>query len=70
MVFGERTHPDERGAVLGIFEDMLKQRRNFTSIEIQVKHKLGEWRRLNGNFSPLFDEKNKIEGVVITATPK
>jgi PAS domain S-box-containing protein len=66
MIFGDRTHPEERGAVLGIFEDMLKQRRNFASIEIQVKHKLGEWRRLKCNFSPLFDEKHKIEGVVIS----
>src|SRR5271166_1652459 len=66
MVFGERTHPDERGAVLGIFEDLLKQRRNFASIEIQVKHKLGEWRRLKCNFSPLFDENSKIEGIVIS----
>ena len=66
MIFGERTHPDERGPVLGIFEDMLKQRRNFASIEIQVKHKLGEWRRLKCNFSPLYDESNKIEGVVIS----
>ncbi len=66
MIFGERTHPDERGAVLGIFEDLLKQRRNFASIEIQTKHKLGEWRRLKCNFSPLFDENNKIEGVVIS----
>jgi PAS domain S-box-containing protein len=66
MIFGQRTHPDERGAVLGIFEDMLKQRRNFASIEIQVKHKLGEWRRLKCNFSPLYDEDNKIEGVVIS----
>jgi PAS domain S-box-containing protein len=66
MVFGERTHPDERGAVQGIFEDLLKQRRNFASIEIQVKHKLGEWRRLKCNFSPLFDENSKIEGIVIS----
>jgi PAS domain S-box-containing protein len=66
MVFGEHTHPDERGAVLGVFEDLLKQRRNFASFEIQVKHKLGEWRRLKCNFSPLFDENNKIEGVVIS----
>jgi PAS domain S-box-containing protein len=66
MVFGEHTHPDERGAVLGVFEDLLKQRRNFASFEIQMKHKLGEWRRLKCNFSPLFDENNKIEGVVIS----
>jgi PAS domain S-box-containing protein len=66
MVFGDRTHPDERGAVLGIFDDLLKQRRNFASIEIQVRHKLGEWRRLKCNFSPLFNENNKIDGVVIS----
>jgi PAS domain S-box-containing protein len=66
MVFGERTHPDERGAVLGVFEDLLRQRRNFASIEIQVQHKLGEWRRLKCNFSPLIDESNKIGGVVIS----
>jgi PAS domain S-box-containing protein len=66
MVFGDRTHPDERGAVLGVFEDLLKQRRNFASIEIQVRHKLGDWRRLKCNFSPLFNENNKIDGIVIS----
>ena len=66
MVFGERTHPDERGALLSLFQDLLSRRKNFGSIEIQVRHKNGDWRRLKCNFSPLFDETGKIEGVVIS----
>jgi PAS domain S-box-containing protein len=66
MVFGERTHPEERGSVLSLLQDMLTGRKNFGSIEIQVRHKNGEWRRLKCHFSPLFDEAGKIEGVVIS----
>jgi len=66
MVFGERTHPDERGAVLSLLQDLLTGRKNFGSIEIQVRHKKGEWRRLKCHFSPLFNEAGVIEGVVIS----
>ncbi len=66
QVFGERTHPDERGSVLSLLQDMLTGRKNFGSIEIQVRHKSGEWRRLKCHFSPLFNEEQKIEGVVIS----
>lgn len=66
MVFGERTHPDERGSVLALLQDLLTGRKNFGSIEIGVRHKSGEWRRLKCHFSPLFDETGKIEGVVIS----
>jgi len=31
-----------------------------------VRHKLGEWRRIRFNFSPLSDEKGNIEGVVLS----
>ena len=66
MIFGERTHPDERGSVLSLFQDLLTGRKDFGSVEIQVRHKNGEWRRLKCHFSPLFDEAGKIEGVVIS----
>ncbi len=66
MVFGERTHPEERGSVLSLLQDLLTGRKNFGSIEIQVRHKNGEWRRLKCHFSPLVDESGKIEGVVIS----
>lgn len=66
MVFGDRTHPEERTAVLAVFDELIAGRRNFASIELRVRHKQGEWRRLRCNFSPLFDEKGKIDGVVIS----
>ena len=65
-VFGERAHPEERGAVLSMLQDLLAGRKNFGSIEIQVRHKNGEWRRLKCHFSPLFDETGHIEAVVIS----
>jgi PAS domain S-box-containing protein len=64
--FGERTHPDERGSTLALLQDLLTGRKDFGSIETQVRHKNGEWRRLKCHFSPLFDESGKIEGVVIS----
>jgi PAS domain S-box-containing protein len=65
-VFGDRTHLEDRSAVLGVFDDLLGGKRNFASIEIRVRHKQGEWRRLRCHFSPLFDVSGKIEGVVIS----
>jgi len=66
IAFGERTHRDERAALVAVMDDMLAGRRSFASIEVQVRHKEGEWRRLRCHFSPLFDEHGKIEGVVIS----
>jgi len=66
MVFGENTHVEERAALLQVFDDLLEGRQNFASIEIRVRHKQGEWRRLRCHFSPLFNENGKIEGVVIS----
>ena len=65
-IFGERTHLEERSALLAVFDDLLQGKRNFASIEIRVRHKQGEWRRLRCHFSPLFDVNGKIEGVVIS----
>ena len=66
MTFGDRTHPDERKAVVEVFDELLSGERNFASIELRVRHKEGEWRRLRCNFSPLVDPNGKIEGVVIS----
>ncbi len=65
-VFGERTHPEERGSVVSLLQDLLTGRKNFGSVEIQVRHKNGDWRRLKCHFSPLFDETGHIEAVVIS----
>jgi len=65
-VFGERTHLEDRPSLLSVFDDLLQRKRNFASIEIRVRHKEGEWRRLRCNFSPLFDVNGSIEGVVVS----
>jgi two-component system NtrC family sensor kinase len=65
-IFGERTHPEERSALLAVLDDLLRGKRNFASIEIRARHKEGDWRRLRCHFSPLFDENGRIEGVVVS----
>jgi PAS domain S-box-containing protein len=65
-VFGERTHPEDRVALHSMFDDLLAGRRSFASMEVQVRHKRGGWRRLRCHFSPLFDEHGKMEAVVIS----
>lgn len=67
MLFGERTHPEERDAILAVFDDLIQGKRNFASIEVRVRHKLGDWRRLRCHFSPLFAVNGQIDGVVISA---
>jgi two-component system NtrC family sensor kinase len=64
--FGERTHLDDRPAMVALFDDLITGKQNFGSIEVRVRHSQGEWRSLKCNFSPLFNEEGKIEGVVVS----
>jgi len=66
MKFGGRTHPEDLPATLALYRDIIAGRQNFASLEIRVRHKSGEWRRIRFNFSPLCDEKGNIEGVVLS----
>jgi len=66
MEFGGRTHPEDLPGAMALYKDILAGRQTFASLEIRVRHKLGEWRRLRFNFSPLSDEKGNIEGVVLS----
>jgi two-component system NtrC family sensor kinase len=66
MKFGERTHAEDLPLLLGLFADVLAGRQTYASLEMRVRHKLGEWRRIRFNFSPLADETGKIEGVVLS----
>ncbi|HWY08965.1 MAG TPA: PAS domain S-box protein [Candidatus Acidoferrales bacterium] len=66
LTFGERTHVDDRPAMMALFDDLVSGKQNFASIEVRVRHKQGEWRSLKCNFSPLFDEHGKIEGAVVS----
>ncbi len=66
MEFGGRTHPEDLPAVLALYGDILSGKQPLASLEIRVRHKRGEWRRIRFNFSPLCDEKGVIEGVVLS----
>ena len=63
---GERTHLEDRSALQVLFAEIVDGRRSFGSLEIRVRHKQGEWRRIRCHFSPLFDETGKIDGVIIS----
>jgi PAS domain S-box-containing protein len=66
MEFGGRTHPEDLPATISLYKDILEGKQAFASLEIRVRHKLGDWRRIRFNFSPLSDEKGNIEGVVLS----
>jgi PAS domain S-box-containing protein len=66
MQLGGRTHAEDLPILLALFSDILEGRQTFASLEIRVRHKLGDWRRIRFNFSPLADETGKIEGVVLS----
>jgi PAS domain S-box-containing protein len=66
MRLGGRTHPEDLSKLMALFNAMLKGTQNFASMEVRVRHKSGEWRKILFNFSPLFDESGKCEGVVLS----
>jgi PAS domain S-box-containing protein len=66
MKLGGRTHPEDLPKLMALYNDILTGKQSFASLEMRVRHKSGEWRRILFNFSPLFDEKEKIEGVVLS----
>jgi two-component system NtrC family sensor kinase len=63
---GERTHAEDRPALQSLFAEMFDGRQSFASLEIRVRHKQGEWRRIRCHFSPLCSETGKIDGVIIS----
>ena len=66
MKLGARTHPEDLPELMSLYGDIISAKRSFASLEMRVRHKTGEWRRILFNFSPLFDENEKIEGVVLS----
>jgi PAS domain S-box-containing protein len=63
---GQRTHPEDRPMLLGMYREILGGQQSFGSVEVRVSNKHSEWRRLRCHFSPLFDELDKIDGVIIS----
>jgi two-component system NtrC family sensor kinase len=66
MEFGQCVHLEDLPSVQALYADIVAGRQPFASREVRVRHKLGEWRRIRFNFSPLWDAKEQIEGVVLS----
>jgi two-component system NtrC family sensor kinase len=66
MDFGQCAHPEEMPAVRALYDDIVAGTQMFASLEVRVRHKQGDWRRILFNFSPISDEQGNIEGVVLS----
>jgi PAS domain S-box-containing protein len=66
MDFGNCAHPEDMPAVKALYDDIVTGRQTLASLEVRVRHKSGDWRRIRFNFSPLGDENGQIEGVVLS----
>ena len=66
LELGDRTHLEDRPSLLSLFDEILAGRQNFASLEVRVRNKQGEWRRLRCHFSPFFDASGKIEGTIVS----
>jgi len=61
MGFAHCAHPEDMPSVQALYADIVAGRQTFASLEVRVRHKLGEWRRIRFNFSPL-STKRILEG--------
>jgi two-component system NtrC family sensor kinase len=66
MEFGGRTHPEDLPAAVSVYNDIIAGKQAFASLELRIRHKQGDWRRILFNFSPISDEKGNIDGVVLS----
>ena len=66
MEFGQCAHPEEMPAVRALYDDIVAGRQMFASLEVRVRNKQGDWRRILFNFSPISDEQGNIDGVVLS----
>ncbi|HKW35956.1 MAG TPA: PAS domain S-box protein [Candidatus Acidoferrum sp.] len=64
--FGHCAHPEDMPTVRMLYDDIVTGRRTFETLEVRVRRKQGDWRRVLFNFSPLSDESGNIEGVVLS----
>ena len=64
--FGHCAHPEEMPAVRTLYDEIVAGKRIYESLEVRVRRKQGDWRRILFNFSPLSDESGNIEGVVLS----
>jgi PAS domain S-box-containing protein len=64
--FGECVHPDDHAELDAVYADVLSGKQIFSSTEIRIRHKAGDWRIVRAHFSPLTAESGGNEGVVIS----
>jgi PAS domain S-box-containing protein len=66
LELGAHAHAEDRVGLRAMYHEILAGRQSFASLEVRVRNKKGDWRRLRCHFSPLFDEMDKIDGVIIS----
>lgn len=64
---GERTHEDDRSALLEMHGEMIQGKRTYGTVEYRTLHKEGSWRTVRATASPLCDASGNIIGVIASA---
>jgi two-component system NtrC family sensor kinase len=64
---GGRTDPQDRGAMLELFDDLISGRRSNGQIEYRTQHKNGTWRLFRASARPLHDEAGRTSGIIASA---
>jgi two-component system NtrC family sensor kinase len=64
---GGRSDPQDRAAMLELFDDLISGRRFDGQIEYRTQHKDGTWRLFRASARPLRDEMGRPAGVIASA---
>jgi two-component system NtrC family sensor kinase len=64
---GERSDPNDRVAMLEMFDDLVSGRRSNGQIEYRTLHKNGTWRSFRASARPLHDESGRTIGIIASA---
>lgn len=59
-----RTAPEDRGAVLDLYQSLISGRLEMGGLQHRTQHKDGNWRLVRGNACPLKNAAGRITGVV------
>jgi PAS domain S-box-containing protein len=64
---GSRMDPEDRAAMIELFDDLILNRVAEGQIEFRAQHKNGDWRVLRASLRQLHDEIGNITGVIASA---
>jgi PAS domain S-box-containing protein len=65
--FGDCVHSEDQPNLKSLYAEIVAGQKIFSSLEVRIRHKAGDWRNILAHFSPLSSESGGIEGVVISA---